>query len=156
MNRLERDRPSIKPFDKFSFKEVFRSVTSPHVIMFFIIAFIHSTMRYGFSLSLPNIVHLQGFSPNATQLLSAGPFIAGFFGESCSKSDVSPGFYSLLISPVTLLSAFLSDRYESRGITLALISTLGVAGFALFLGNVLCLYEGSFLNVHMLIRRYRP
>jgi hypothetical protein len=61
--------------------------------------------------------------------------------------------YSLLIPPVALLTAFLSDRYESRGITLALISLPAVAGFALYLGNVPCLNKDSFLDIHMLFRR---
>ena len=43
----------------------------------------------------------------------------------------------MLVSPVTLISAYLSDRYKSRGITVALISALAVVGFALYLGNVL-------------------
>ena len=85
MNRLERDRPSIKPVDKFSFKEVIRSVGSPHVIMFFIMAFMHSSMNSGFTFFLPSIVNQLGFSPNVTQLLSAGPYAVGSFGENCSK-----------------------------------------------------------------------
>jgi hypothetical protein len=43
-----------------------------------------------------------------------------------------------LASAVTLISAYLSDRYESRGITAALVSLLAVVGYALYLGNVLC------------------
>jgi hypothetical protein len=150
MNRLERDRPSIKPVDKFSFKEVMLSACSPHVIMFFIMAFIHSTMTSGFSFFLPSIVKQLGFSPKVTQLLSAGPSAAGALGENCSKCDISPGLFTAYSSngpPVTLMTAFLSDRYESRGITAATVTMLAVAGFALYLGNVLCLNEISFLEV---------
>ena len=39
---------------------------------------------------------------------------------------------------MTLISAYLSDHYESRGITVSLVSVLAVVGFALFLGNVFC------------------
>jgi hypothetical protein len=81
MSRLERDRPSIKPIDKFTFKEVLRSASSPHVIMVFIMSFMVGTMVYGLSSFLPSIVRQFGFSPNKTQLLSVGPFAAGFFGE---------------------------------------------------------------------------
>jgi hypothetical protein len=70
MNRLERDRPSIRLVDKFSFKEVIRSVSSPHVIMFLIMAFIQSTMTAGYSFFLPSIVKQLGFSRSLTQLLS--------------------------------------------------------------------------------------
>jgi hypothetical protein len=45
-----------------------------------------------------------------------------------------PGFLFL----VTIFSAFWSDRYESRGITTALISLLAVVGFALYLGKNRC------------------
>ena len=136
MSRLEKDRPSIKPVDKFTFKEVIRSASSPHVIMVFIMFFMVGTMLYGLALFLPSIVSQLGFSSTKTQLLSVGPFAAGFFGEwfvSRKKNDVS--ILLSLIAIVTIISAFWSDRYESRGITTALISLLGVGGFALYLGN---------------------
>ena len=88
MNRLERDRPSIKPLDKFSFKDAMQSATSPHVIVIFIIVFIHSSLSSGLNFFLPSIVNQLGFSRDSTQLLSAGPFAAGAFGENCSKRDV--------------------------------------------------------------------
>ena len=146
MNRLERDRPSIKPVDKFSFKEVIRSACSPHIIMFFVLAFLHATMSSGLALFLPSIVKELGFSRNTTQLLSAGPFASGFFRENFSNV-ISLQAYSLLIPSVTLLTAHLSDRYESRGIIAALNAMLAVAGFALYLGNVLCLNEDSYLEI---------
>jgi len=114
MSRLERDRPSITPVDKFTFKEVLRSASSPHVIMIFLMFFMGGTALYGLALFLPSIVSQLGFSPNKTQLLSVGPFAAGFF--------------------VTIITAFLSDRYQSRGIANALVALLAVAGFALYLG----------------------
>jgi hypothetical protein len=46
--------------------------------------------------------------------------------------------YALLASSVMLISAYLSDRYESRGKAAALVSVLAVAGFALYLGNRPC------------------
>ncbi|KAF8159942.1 MFS general substrate transporter [Crassisporium funariophilum] len=114
MRRLERDRPSINPSDKFTFKEILLSLCSPQVIMVFIMFFMIGTTLYGLALFLPSIVSQLGFSRDKTQLLSVGPFAAGFF--------------------VTLFSAFWSDRHESRGITTAIISTMAVAGFALYLG----------------------
>jgi hypothetical protein len=81
MRRLERDRPSIKPIDTFSLKEVLRSVTSPHVIIVAINFFFAGAMVFGLALFLPSIVSQLGFSPDNTQLLSVGPFAAGFFGE---------------------------------------------------------------------------
>jgi len=113
MGRLERDRPSLSSVVKFSLKEVMRSVGSPHVIMVTIMSFMVGTMVYGLAVFLPSMVSQLGFSSNTTQLLSVGPFTAGFI--------------------VTLTSAFFSDRYALRGIIIILVSILAVTGFALFL-----------------------
>ena len=75
------DRPSITSAVKFSFKEVMRSIGSPHVMIVSIMGFMVGMMGYGLAIFLPSIVNQLGFSPNATQLLSAGPFMTGFFGE---------------------------------------------------------------------------
>ena len=81
MRRLEKDRPSITLAAKFSLKEVVRSVGSPHVIMVAIMCFMTGMMGYGLAIFLPSIVSQLGFTPSATQLLSAGPFMTGFVGE---------------------------------------------------------------------------
>ena len=75
------DRPSITSAVKFSLKEIVRSIGSPHVVLLIIMMFMEGTMMYGLSVFLPSIVSQLGFSPNATQLLSVGPFTAGFIGE---------------------------------------------------------------------------
>jgi len=80
MARLERDRPSIQASDKFTFKEVLRSISSPHVILVFIMFFMLGTMLFGLALFLPSIVNQLGYSRAETQLLSVGPFAGGFFG----------------------------------------------------------------------------
>ena len=38
---------------------------------------------------------------------------------------------------VTLIGAYISDRYDARGIPIMVISTLAVAGFALYLSTFL-------------------
>ena len=75
------DRPSITSSVKFSLKEVMRSVGSPHVIIICVMSIMTGMMAYGLAIFLPSIVSQLGFSPNATQLLSVGPFAAGFIGE---------------------------------------------------------------------------
>jgi len=80
MARLERDRPSIKPVDKFSGSEILRSIRSPHVIILVIVSFMMGTTLYGLAFFLPSIVSELGFSRNKTQLLTVGPFAVGFFG----------------------------------------------------------------------------
>ena len=86
MRRLEKDRPFISSADKFSFKEVMRSVGSPHVILASIMMFMVGMMGYGLAVFLPSIVNQLGFSPSTTQLLSVGPFAAAFIGECFFKS----------------------------------------------------------------------
>ena len=81
MRRLERDRPSIKSVDRFRSKEVLQAIASPKTIIAFIMSFMVGTMAYGLALFLPSIVSELGFSPNKTQLLTIGPFAAGFCGE---------------------------------------------------------------------------
>ena len=80
MALLERDRPSIKPSDKFSGEEILHSIRSPHVIILFFVLFMLGTCASGLALFLPSIVSELGFSRNKTQLLSVGPFALGFFG----------------------------------------------------------------------------
>ena len=131
MRRLERDRPSAKPVDKFSSKEVLRSIGSPHVIIFCIISFSHVTLTHGLNLYLPSIVYQLGFSRNATQLLSAGPFAAGFCGKYFVFKSVRA--HCAIPFKVTLLLAFLSDRYKLRGIMAIPVCILAIAGFVLYL-----------------------
>ncbi|KAF7982450.1 hypothetical protein HWV62_28599 [Athelia sp. TMB] len=111
--RRKRDRPSLSVDDKFSFKEVLRSAKSLHVAIIFFSFFFLGTTLFGLALFLPTIVGELGFSPNRTQLLSVGPFATAF--------------------AVTLITAYLSDRYKSRGVPIALISLLAVIGYAIYL-----------------------
>ncbi|KAK7056857.1 hypothetical protein VNI00_002574 [Paramarasmius palmivorus] len=111
--RLIADRPSVSPNDHFSFKEVFRSITSPHVLLVFVMFYMLGTTLYGLALFLPSIVNQLGFSPNHSQLLSVGPFAAGFF--------------------LTMVSAYWSDKNQARAIPAAVISLLAVAGYAMYL-----------------------
>ncbi|KDR77102.1 hypothetical protein GALMADRAFT_428725 [Galerina marginata CBS 339.88] len=113
--RLVRDRPFVNPLDTFKISHVISAMKSPHVILVFIIYFMGGTNLYGLALFLPSIVNQLGFSPNHTQLLSVGPFAAGFF--------------------VSLIVAYLSDRYKTRAIPLASVLLLSVAGYATYLAS---------------------
>lgn len=79
--RLERDRPSLVPSDKFSLGEVLHGLT-PHVILVSALLFMAGTAQFGLAMSLPSIVSELGFSGYRTQLLSLGPFFLGFLGVS--------------------------------------------------------------------------
>ena len=76
--RIITDRPSIQISEKFSFKQVIISITSPHVIMTLCIGFFIGSMAYGLAFFLPTIVSELGFSATHTQLLSVAPFATGF------------------------------------------------------------------------------
>ncbi|KAF7985053.1 hypothetical protein HWV62_8899 [Athelia sp. TMB] len=111
--RLERDRPSLGVNDKFSFRDLLHSAKSLHVILVFIMFFGLGTTLFGLALFLPTIVGALGFSANRTQLLSVGPFATAF--------------------ALTLVVAYLSDRYKTRGIPAAFTSILAVIGYAVYL-----------------------
>ncbi|KIM42076.1 hypothetical protein M413DRAFT_410689 [Hebeloma cylindrosporum] len=114
IRRLERDRPFVNPVDSFSIKQVVASITSPQVIILFVLYFMGGTNLFGLALFLPSIVNQLGYSANHSQLLSVGPFAAGFV--------------------VTLMLAYSSDKYRNRVVPLVLVCTIGVAGFAMFFG----------------------
>ncbi|KAL9710558.1 hypothetical protein Ac2012v2_006094 [Leucoagaricus gongylophorus] len=112
--RLELDRPAITanaPSDKFSFRETLYSLTSIHVFLVFINLFMLGTILYGLALFSPSIIGQMGFSPVKSQLLSVGPFAAGFF--------------------LTLLSAYFSDKYQNRSILIIFALILCVIGFSM-------------------------
>lgn len=129
MRRLERDRPSLAVNDTFSIKEIGRSLRSIHVLLVFIMFFMLGTTLYGLALFLPTIVGALGYSANHTQLLSVGPFATAFV--------------------VTLITAYLSDRYKKRGIPAAILSLFAVIGYAMYLTstNKHVSYGSLFLTV---------
>ena len=45
-----------------------------------------------------------------------------------------------MYASVTIVGAYLSDRYDTRGIPIMIISTLSVAGFALYLSMFTAVY----------------
>jgi hypothetical protein len=113
------------------------------MIMVFIMFFMAGTMLYGLALFLPSIVSQLGFSPDEAQLLSVGPFAAGFFGERFvfEARRISQGsfflfspqpharcssdyYFCLLVRPLRI------KRYHDSPYL-----TTCVAGFALYLGK---------------------
>ena len=87
------DRPFITSAVKFSFKDVLRSVRSPHVILVSTMVFMTGMMGYGLAIFLPSIVSQLGFSPTASQLLSVGPFVAGFIGELLKPAIITMSLF---------------------------------------------------------------
>ena len=99
VTRLARERPSLTTEPAFSMKEVFRSLSSVHVILVLIQMFCIGTTLFGLALFLPSIVKQLGFSATRTQLVSVGPFAAGFLGKIQTIFMSSDLYSYALIAP---------------------------------------------------------
>lgn len=101
--------------DKFSWRELKMAFTSVHVWLLFIALFGNGVTVYGNAYFTPTIVQTFGFSPVQTQLLTVPPFVCAFI--------------------VTMVNAYLSDKYGQRGICAIGASLLAVIGYSMFLGS---------------------
>ncbi|EAU82199.2 hypothetical protein CC1G_10601 [Coprinopsis cinerea okayama7 len=99
--------------DKFSWKEVRKAFGLPQVWLLAIVLFMDGTVLYGLAYFTPSIVQGLGFTPAKTQLMSVPPFAAAFF--------------------VTMLGAFVSDRYRCRGLVSIFAFVLCIIGFSIYL-----------------------
>ncbi|PPR06287.1 hypothetical protein CVT24_001093 [Panaeolus cyanescens] len=126
---LERSKPLDVHVDKFSVKQIIQSIISPHVIFVFIIFFTSGSIVLGLSNFLPSIVRQLGFTPTKSQLLTVGPLGAAFF--------------------LTLISAYYSDKYNTRGIPLVICSIITSIGYIMYLSsrNKYILYGSLFFTV---------
>ncbi|KAI6010739.1 major facilitator superfamily domain-containing protein [Pisolithus orientalis] len=96
--------------DDFSWIEVLRAFKSPHVLLLSIIPFFN-----GMSLVVffePTIVAGLGYTGNQAQLMSVPPFVLAFLAS--------------------MISAFVSDRYGCRGLTVIFFSFWCIIGFSMF------------------------
>ncbi|BGP49005.1 hypothetical protein JCM10450v2_004884 [Rhodotorula kratochvilovae] len=113
--RLRFDTPAGASNDfenKFSWREVRMSATSPHVILIFIALFGNGITLYGFSYFTPTIVQGFGYSTIQTQLLTVPPFVCAFL--------------------LTMVNAVISDRYGQRGLCAIFMSILALVGYIMF------------------------
>ncbi|KAF9038139.1 MFS general substrate transporter [Panaeolus papilionaceus] len=115
IRRLERSKPLDKHVDRFTFKQLVQSIISPHVMFIFVIFFTSGSIVLGLSNFLPSIVRQLGFTPTRSQLLTVGPFGAAFV--------------------VTLVSAYYSDKYNTRGIPLIICSVITSIGYIMYLSS---------------------
>ncbi|GAA6032537.1 hypothetical protein JCM8097_004805 [Rhodosporidiobolus ruineniae] len=112
--RLRLDSPAgANDFDeKFSWAEARKSATSPHVIFLFIALFGNGITLYGFSYFTPTIVGTFGYNTVQTQLLTVPPYVLAFL--------------------LTMINAYLSDRFGARGICAIAMSLLALVGYIIF------------------------
>lgn len=111
--RILRDRPTTEDqLERFSINEVIQAFKSPHVLINFVSLFMSGTALYSLAYFQPTIVHSLGYSESRSQLMSVPPFAVSFV--------------------VMLVTAYISDRYRSRGLVACGCAIMGMIGFVLF------------------------
>ncbi|KAF8808496.1 MFS general substrate transporter [Phlegmacium glaucopus] len=101
--------------DRFSWREVGEAFKLPQVWMLAVIFFFDGTVLFGLAYFAPSIVQGLGFTAARAQLMSVPPFAVAFV--------------------LTMIFAYISDRFGCRGYTSIFSCTLCVIGFAMFLGS---------------------
>ncbi|KAI6109499.1 major facilitator superfamily domain-containing protein [Pisolithus sp. B1] len=100
--------------DVFSWMEVWRAFCSPQVLLLSIVAFLNGTQLVGLAFFEPTIVAGLGYAGRQAQLMSVPPFVLAFLAS--------------------MISAFISDRYGCRGLTVIFFSFWCIIGFSMFYG----------------------
>ncbi|KAF9038138.1 MFS general substrate transporter [Panaeolus papilionaceus] len=113
--RLERSKPHGNYADNFSVKQIYLSITSPHCLLMFLVAFAIGSNSIGIANFLPSIVKQLGYALTTSQLLTVGPYTSAFI--------------------LTLTTAYLSDRHKTRSLPLICVSLIGAIGFAIYLSS---------------------
>ncbi|TFK69373.1 MFS general substrate transporter [Pluteus cervinus] len=99
--------------NEFSWKEVGRAFKSPQLWFLLFPFFVSGVLVYSLAYFTPTIVQGLGYTAARAQLMSVPPFAVGFV--------------------VSLLGAYLSDHFSSRGLLSILTTLLTLTGALLFL-----------------------
>jgi len=115
--------------DGFSWREVWMAFKLPQVWFLAIIFFFSGTTLFGLAYFTPSIVQGLGYKGATAQLMSVPMYAVAFV--------------------ITMLVAWLSDRYQARGLATIFCSLLATIGFAMFLGshNKHVQYGSLFLSI---------
>ncbi|SJX62121.1 related to TNA1-high affinity nicotinic acid plasma membrane permease [Sporisorium reilianum f. sp. reilianum] len=107
------DEAAVEPTGRFVLREVLRTFTDPVVLLFAASGFAYAMLLYSNAFFSPTIIKSLGLAKSTaeSQLLSVPPTAAAFF--------------------VSITSAFLSDRYRWRWISVVTLLVLSIAGVAL-------------------------
>ncbi|KAI6045724.1 MFS general substrate transporter [Pisolithus marmoratus] len=98
--------------DQFSWIEVVRAIRSPQVFMLCVVVFFGGALLFGLAFFEPTIVAGLGYTSTRAQLMSVPPFMLAFLAS--------------------MISAFVSDRYGCRGITVIFFAIWCIIGFSMF------------------------
>lgn len=101
--------------DTFSWREVGKAFTLPHVWMLSIVFFFTGTTLYALAYFTPSIVQGLGYTAARAQLMTVPPFAVAFV--------------------LGVISAYISDRFHCRGLVSIFSSILSVIGFTMFLSS---------------------
>ncbi|KAJ7700772.1 major facilitator superfamily domain-containing protein [Mycena rosella] len=101
--------------DSFSWGEVGKAFTSIHVLLVGVVFFFSGVVLYSLAYFTPSIVVSLGYTAARAQLMSVPPFAVAFV--------------------LTMITAYISDRYQCRGAVTVFASVLCTVGFAMFLGS---------------------
>ncbi|KAK4057227.1 hypothetical protein OIO90_001722 [Microbotryomycetes sp. JL221] len=107
--------PGAATEEQFSWLEVKRAFTSPHVLLLFVSLFGNGVTLYGLAYFTPSIVQTFRWSTTRTQLMTVPPYVAAF----C----------------VTMLNARLADKYGYRGACVIAMSLVSIVGYAIFIAR---------------------
>ncbi|KAJ7119055.1 major facilitator superfamily domain-containing protein [Mycena epipterygia] len=105
----------IEDGDSFSWGEVAKAFTSVHVLLVGVVYFFNGVVLYSLAYFTPSIVQVLGYTDARAQLMSVPPFSVAFV--------------------LSMITAYVSDRYQCRGAVTVFGSVLCTAGFAMFLGS---------------------
>jgi MFS family permease len=115
--------------ETFSWIEVVRAFTSIHVLLVAVVCFTGGTVLYSLAYFTPSILQSLGYTAAKAQLMSVPPFSV-----------------ALVVSVIT---SWISDRYQCRGAVTVFCSVLCTVGFSMFLGseNHKVQYGSLFLSI---------
>lgn len=96
---------------KITARGVLSAFTSIHVLLLCTVLFASGVLVFGLAYFTPSIVQSLGYSKTRTQLMTVPPFACAFI--------------------VTMLSAYLADRYKARGASAIASNILALVGAAM-------------------------
>ncbi|KAI9066852.1 MFS general substrate transporter [Trametes sanguinea] len=99
----------------YTLRNCIRTFSQPHVLLVMITGFFNGSTLSGLAYFLPSIVAGLGYSGTSAQLMSVPPFAVAAF--------------------LSVITAFLSDRFGRRGLNIIFFATIALIGFAIFYGN---------------------
>ncbi|CBF86652.1 hypothetical protein AN2344.2 [Aspergillus nidulans FGSC A4] len=112
LRRLQSDANLLES-DKVTIKKVLSVLKDVHVLLVLVILFSSGTCLFGLAYFSPSIVQAMGYSNTKTQLMTVPPYAVAFV--------------------VTMITAYIADRYRQRGICAFATTSIALIGAALML-----------------------